>query len=86
MGRYGSPFASLNLFDIDSSLAVFDKKTTPMDQFKELVDAIHYRNALIFLDIPINHTGWASTLQNHHPNWFLKNENLVLYKTNGYHI
>ena len=83
MGRYGSPFASLNLFDIDSSLAVFDKKTTPMDQFKELVDAIHYRNALIFLDIPINHTGWASTLQNHHPNWFLKNENGEEFKSPG---
>ena len=83
MGRYGSPFASLNLFDIDSSLAVFDKRTTPMDQFKELVDAIHYRNALIFLDIPINHTGWASNLQNHHPEWFLKNEDDKEFKSPG---
>ena len=42
MGRFGSPFASLNLFDVDPALAVFDKKTTPLDQFRELVGAIHY--------------------------------------------
>ena len=83
MGRFGSPFASLNLFDVDPALAVFDKKTTPLDQFRELVGAIHYRNALIFLDIPINHTGWASTLQNHHPEWFIKNENNDEFKSPG---
>ena len=36
------------------------------------------RNANVYLDMPINHTGWASHLQNHHPDWFARdpdNEN-----------
>lgn len=74
MGRYGSPFAALDLFDVDPALAVFDKTTTPLSQFQELINEIHYRNALIFIDMPINHTGWASHLQNHHPEWFIRND------------
>jgi starch synthase (maltosyl-transferring) len=72
MGRFGSPFASIDFFDVDPALAEFDRKTTPLDQFGELVDAIHARNARIFLDLPINHTGWASHLQMHHPEWFAR--------------
>lgn len=74
MGRFGSPFASIDFFDVDPALAEFDRKTTPLDQFQELVDAVHSRNASIYLDLPINHTGWASHLQIHHPDWFARNE------------
>jgi len=70
MGRFGSPFAVLDFLDIDSSLAEFDRRATPLDQFRELVDAVHAREAKVFLDIPANHTGWASALQEHHPRWF----------------
>jgi predicted glycogen debranching enzyme len=73
MGTYGSPFASLDYFAIDPALAEFDKSSTPLDQFLELVDAVHYRNARIFLDIPVNHTGWASRLHGEHPEWFVRN-------------
>ena len=78
MGQYGSPFAALDLMDVDPALAEFDRARTPLDQFQELVDSIHMRNANIYLDMPINHTGWASHLQNHHPDWFARdpdNEN-----------
>jgi len=44
-----------------------------MQQFEELIDAIHLKSAKLFLDIPINHTGWASWLQIHFPEWFKKN-------------
>jgi starch synthase (maltosyl-transferring) len=27
----------------------------------------------LFLDLVINHTGWSSTLQEQHPEWFLRN-------------
>ncbi len=73
MGRFGSPFAAMDLFDVDPALAEFDKQTTPLQQFQELVDEVHNRNARIFLDIPVNHTGWASSLQIHHPEWFCRN-------------
>ena len=72
MGRYGSPFAALDLFDVDPALAEFDRATTPLDQFQELIDAIHHRDGRIYMDMPINHTGWASHLQNHHPEWFAR--------------
>jgi len=73
MGRFGSPFAALDFMDVDPALAEFDRRTTPMDQFKELVDAVHHREARIFLDIPVNHTGWASRLQVENPEWFARN-------------
>ncbi len=73
MGRFGSPFASIDFFDVDPALAEFDRKSTPLDQFGELVDGVHHRGASLFLDLPINHTGWASHLQLHHPDWFARN-------------
>ena len=72
MGRFGSPFASLDYFAVDPALAEFDECATPLEQFGELVDAVHARKGRIFLDIPVNHTGWASTLQTHHPEWFVR--------------
>jgi len=73
MGRFGSPFASIDFFDVDPALAEFDRRSTPLDQFSELVDGVHRRGASLFLDLPINHTGWASHLQLHHPDWFARN-------------
>ncbi len=75
MGRYGSPYASLDFTGIDPSLAEFDKKATPLDQFCELVDAIHLKNAKIFLDIAINHTGWAAKIHEEHPEWLVREPN-----------
>jgi starch synthase (maltosyl-transferring) len=72
MGRFGSPFASIDFFDVNPALAEFDRKTTPLDQFEELVDGVHARDARLYLDLPINHTGWASHLQMHHPEWFVR--------------
>ena len=74
MGRFGSPFAAIDFFNVDRALAEFDRRSTPLEQFGELVDGIHQRGARIFLDLPINHTGWASYLQVHHPEWFSRNE------------
>jgi glycogen debranching enzyme len=73
MGRFGSPFAGLDFLDVDPALAEFDRRTTPLDQFRELADAVHARGARLLIDLPANHTGWASTLQTHHPEWFERN-------------
>ena len=72
MGLFGSPYASLDFFNVDPALAEFDKQTTPIHQFTELIDAIHAKSAKLFIDIPANHTGWASQLQVHHPDYFVK--------------
>ena len=72
MGRFGSPFAALDFFDVDPAYAEFDVKATPMDQFLELSDAIHARDARLFIDIPVNHTGWGSREQIHHPEHFVR--------------
>lgn len=74
MGRYGSPFASLDYFSVDPALAEFDLKATPLEQFIELVDAVHARQARVFIDIPVNHTGWASRLHTEHPEYFIRRD------------
>jgi predicted glycogen debranching enzyme len=71
-GRFGSPYAALDLTLIDPALVVFDQRTTGVEQFRELTFATHARGGRVFLDIVINHTGWGSVLQETHPEWFLR--------------
>jgi predicted glycogen debranching enzyme len=73
LGRFGSPFAACDFFGVDPGMAEFDRRVTPMAQFEELLDAVHARGGYLFLDLPANHTGWASWLQLHHPEWFSRN-------------
>ena len=74
MGEYGCPFAATDLFSVDPAMAEFDQYATPLDQFRELIDAVHAKGGSFFVDLPANHTGWASTLQTHHPQWFHRAE------------
>ena len=71
-GRFGSPYAALDLTAVDPALVEFDKRTTGIEQFCELTYAAHSLGARVFIDIVINHTGWGSTLQENHPEFFLK--------------
>jgi len=72
-GRFGSPYAALDLTAIDPALVEFDKRATGVDQFCELTYAAHSLGARVFIDIVINHTGWGSVLQENSPEFFLKN-------------
>jgi predicted glycogen debranching enzyme len=72
MGRFGSPYAALSFTAVDPALAEFDPTATPLEQFGELVDAIHQRQAKLLLDIAINHTGWAAALHGSHPEWLVR--------------
>ena len=72
-GRFGSPYAALDLTAVDPALVEFDKRATGIDQFCELTHTAHALGARVFIDIVINHTGWGSTLQENHPEFFLKN-------------
>ena len=69
-GRFGSPYAAGDLLAIDPALVEFDRRTTGVDQFRELTGAVHARGGRVLLDIVANHTGWGSTLQENHPEWF----------------
>src|SRR5438552_2479950 len=71
-GRFGSPYAGLDLTAIDPALIDFDRRTTGVEQFRELSCAVHAHGARLFLDLVINHTGWSSTLHERHPEWFLR--------------
>lgn len=73
MGRFGSPYASLGFTAVDPALARFDPAATPLEQFIELADAIHFKDARLFIDIAVNHTGWAAGLHETHPQWLVRN-------------
>jgi predicted glycogen debranching enzyme len=72
-GRFGSPYAAIDLTAIDPALVEFDQRTTGIDQFCELTYATHALGARVFLDIVVNHTGWGAALQENHPEFFLRN-------------
>src|SRR5260221_11373472 len=55
-GRFGSPYAALDLTAVDPALVEFDKRTTGIDQFCELTYAAHSLAARTFINIVINHT------------------------------
>ena len=71
-GRFGSPYAALDMTAIDPALVEFDHRTTAIDQFCELTTAAHALGARVLLDIVINHTGWGAVLQENHPEFFLR--------------
>lgn len=73
-GRFGSPYACLDLLAVDPALVEFDRRTTGLDQFRELTFAVHEKGGRVLLDIVINHTGWGSHLQENHPEWFLRKD------------
>jgi predicted glycogen debranching enzyme len=70
-GRFGSPYACLDLTAIDPALVEFDRKTNGVGQFCELTREAHRRGARVLLDMVINHTGWGSRLFENHPEWFV---------------
>ncbi len=74
MGRFGSPYAALSFTAVDPALAEFDPTATPLEQFVELLDAVHARNAKVLIDIAINHTGWAADLHETHPEWLVRDD------------
>jgi len=73
MGVYGSPYAALDFTSVDPSLAEFDRYSTPLEQFCELCNAVHSKDGKVFIDLAINHTGWAAKIHEEHPEW-LKRE------------
>ena len=70
LGRMGSPYAATSLVDIDPAQVEFDRKSTGLEQFEELVSDVHRRDGRVIIDLVINHTGWGSRLFEDHPEFF----------------
>jgi len=62
MGMYGSPYATTDYFGIDPAYGTFSRYKTIEDQFVDLTSTIHALGAKVFLDMVINHAGWASSI------------------------
>ena len=86
MGRYGSPYAALDFTAVDPALAQFDRKATPLDQFLELSDAIHAKDAKLFIDIAINHTGWAAKLHETNPDWLVRENDGTIHSPGAWGV
>ena len=69
MGMYGSPYATTDYFGIDHTYGTFSRYKTIEDQLIDLTSTIHGLGAKVFLDMVINHTGWASTILFKHRQW-----------------
>ncbi len=69
MGMYGSPYATTDYFGIDHTYGTFSRFKTIEDQFVDLTSTIHGLGAKVFLDMVINHTGWASSILFTHRQW-----------------
>jgi len=74
MGMYGSPYATTDYFGIDHTYGTFSRYKTIEDQFIDLTSTIHGLGAKVFLDMVINHTGWASSILFTHRKWITVGE------------
>jgi starch synthase (maltosyl-transferring) len=83
MGRFGSPYAVQDLTGIDPALVDFDKKSTGVEQFKELTFEAHRLGGRVFLDLVINHTGWGSGEFENYPEWFIRDEQTGEFESPG---
>ena len=62
-GTLGCPYANRDYRSVNPEYGT-------MDDFKELVDAIHARNMKCIIDVVYNHTSPDSTLTKEHPEFF----------------
>jgi glycosidase len=74
-GRLGSPYAVKDYFAIDPTYGT-------LEDFRQLVDAVHEEEMYILLDLVANHTAWDSELMRDHPEWFSRNAEGVVIPPN----
>ncbi len=63
----GSPYAVKDYYKVNPRFG-------SIDDFKNLVDAVHARDMHIILDMVMNHTSWDNPLIEEHPEWYSHNE------------
>ena len=62
-GTLGSPYSIRDYYKINPEYGT-------LDDFKELVKAVHRAGMHIIIDLVINHTAWDNPLINEHPDWY----------------
>ena len=55
-------------------------------QFYELVDSIHQLGAKLFIDIAINHTGWAAKIHEEHPEWLVREADNTIHSPGAWGV
>jgi predicted glycogen debranching enzyme len=75
MGQFGSPYATTHYLGIEHSYATFSRHKTIEGQFIDLTSTIHGLGAKVFLDMVINHSGWAAAIHFTHPHWKVVDKN-----------
>jgi glycosidase len=66
-GTLGSPYSIQNYREINPEYGT-------MDDFRNLIDAIHGNGMRLMIDVVFNHTSRDSHLLSTHPEWFYRNE------------
>lgn len=66
-GSQGSPYSIVNYMEIHEELGT-------LEDFKELIDAIHARQMKVMMDIVFNHTSRDAIYVDTHPSWYFRNE------------
>jgi glycosidase len=63
-GTLGSPYSVRDYYKINPEYGT-------LDDFKELVKAVHQSGMHIIIDLVINHTAWDNALITEHPEWYV---------------
>ena len=66
-GTLGSPYSIKDYRSINPEYGT-------LDDFKELVNAIHDKGMKCMIDVVYNHTSWDSLLSVEHPEWFIRKQ------------
>jgi len=68
LGTLGSPYSVKDYLAVNPALGT-------MENFKELVNAIHAKGMYVIMDWVANHTAWDNTLTISNPEWYVTDDN-----------
>lgn len=65
-GKLGSPYAVEDFYAVNPEFGT-------LQDFRNLVSAVHRNGMKLIIDLVANHTSWDSRLMREHPEWFTRN-------------
>ncbi len=68
-----------------SSYTAINPEYGDLDDFKQLVNAIHAQGMYVIIDWVANHTGWDHHWTKEHPDWYVLDEEGNFTEKNGWH-
>jgi glycosidase len=67
-GTQGSPYSIQDYYGINPEFGT-------IDDFKSLVNTIHYHGLKVIIDLVANHTAWDNPMIKEHPEWYTHDKN-----------